>query len=85
MYLEWPVQQFGSAAGSLALEIESSVQAWADQYGVAYTSKLSRLGYRISFNCPEHFTLFALTWTPCHPASLVQFEVKEPMKLDITR
>lgn len=82
MYLQWPVHRYQSAAATAALEIEASVHEWATKHDVAYTSKLARLGYRISFDDPKHFTLFALTWSSPHDGEWFQFDIKDPMRID---
>ena len=62
MYIEFDITTSFGRLDSL----EYAVEAWAKQHKVPYTTKVAKgLKYRLGLNYPEHFTLFAMTWTAC--------------------
>jgi hypothetical protein len=63
-------------------ELASSIRDWATKNQVGYTQKLSRHGFRVSFDRDQDFTLFALSWQPPDDDIWYQYEVKDPMRVD---
>lgn len=46
--------------------LKDAVDTWAKKHKVPYSTKVAKgLKYRLGLNHPEHFTLFAMTWTAC--------------------
>lgn len=62
MYIEFDILASLDSFDSL----KDVVDAWAKIHKVPYTTKVAKgLKYRLGLNYPEHFTLFAMTWTAC--------------------
>jgi len=62
MYIEFDITTSMDSFDSL----KDTVDIWAKQHKIPYTTKVAKgLKYRLGLNYPEHFTLFAMTWTGC--------------------
>lgn len=62
MYLEFDIATSMDSFDDL----RDTVNAWAQRHQVPYSTKVAKgLKYRLGLNHPEHFTLFAMTWTAC--------------------
>ena len=62
MYIEFDILASMDSFDSL----KDAVDTWAKKHKVPYSTKVAKgLKYRLGLNHPEHFTLFAMTWTAC--------------------
>lgn len=78
MYVHFDLIQ-GNNIGS-AVEIAFKIQHWADRYKVSgYKTKIFKGTMRLTFENPEFYTVFSLTWNPEHE-SWLNFCLIEPMK-----
>lgn len=83
MYLQWPLpRDTHTHAGVIIAELAASIQDWAEKHGVGYTQKLSRHGFRVSFDRDQDFTLFVMSWQPPDDDRWYQYEIKDPMRVD---
>lgn len=61
MYLRWTAWDTPSLGDWL--DIRSRVLCWAQRHPhITWADRMVRREYRLSFDHPEHYTLFALTW-----------------------
>lgn len=82
MYVEFilPSGSGGMAAGYTAMGIRKALKSWSEQHDIAYKEHPNR-GYKflITFDAPEHYTTFALTYSGKRPWTIIDEDL--PKKL----
>ena len=85
MYIEFslPTGAGGQAAAFTNNLLNKHLHAWADKYGIAYNKKIHKYTVRITFDNDQHYSLFAMTWSPKSDnftSYLLNYRFVEPMK-----
>lgn len=85
MYLEF---QLPTGAGGMAAQYTNSVltrnlNAWSEQYDIAYIKKIHKYTVRVTFETDKHYSFFAMTWRPQSDKMLTyltNYRLIEPMR-----
>jgi hypothetical protein len=79
MYIEFSLPQtvVGYSARTL---IAQELTLWAARYHIPYKTKTAKNKYRVTFDQPSHYSLFATTWN-CEavPNGWARYRFVEPM------
>lgn len=79
MYIEFSLPQTVVGYGARTL-IAQELTLWAARYHIVYKTKTVKNKYRVTFDHPSHYTLFAVTWN-CDAvvSGYAQYRLIEPM------
>ena len=87
MYIEFrlPKNSSGYTTRHCLYIIETEIQEWAEKFNVPYKTKTVKYTLRIILTCPEHYTLFGMSFE--YPYTkfrewLTTWRFVEPMSID---
>jgi len=80
MYIEFtlPSGAGGMAAGYTKYYIEKAFKEWHEKYQIPYKVKTQNYRLKITFDNPEHYSFWALTWESKSVATS-RWRLVEPM------
>lgn len=80
MYIEFslPNGSAGQAAAHSLIVIRKQLVEWSIQHNIPYNEKLSKYILKVTFEDPNHYTFFGLTWEPRSYAAK-RYRLVEPM------
>lgn len=65
MYIEFDIRDDDNMFDIHANRIiNKALHEWSDRYQIPYNTKTVKYIKRITFDCDEHYSLFAMSWNP---------------------
>jgi hypothetical protein len=76
MYIAFDFPKDESVIWAFNNKLNHELQAWSEQYGIHYNTKIHKQVKRITFDNKETYSFFAMTWTG------PEYRLVEPMNVD---